>query len=95
MSKIDRINDWNNFAKLMETHLSDYCNVQYGSPEGTEQIENFTVETCFQNILRYVNRRNSNTRGNKEKLRDLLKIAHYSQFIYDKLKKELGEENIY
>jgi hypothetical protein len=91
----DRLEHWLSFSEQVFEHIQDYTLTQYGSPEGTEQIENFTVETCFQNMIRYINRRNSNVRGNKEKLRDLFKIAHYSQFIYDKLKKELGEEDIY
>jgi len=28
-------------------------------------------------------------------LRDMLKVAHYAQFAYDKLKSELGENDVY
>ena len=34
-------------------------------------------------------------RGTKEQLRDLLKVAHYAQFAYDKLRAELGESDVY
>lgn len=44
---------------------------------------------------RYFNRRKSMTRGPKEKLRDAIKIAHYASFIYDKLKAELKEGDVY
>lgn len=91
----NRIVQWEKFNNLMEKHIEEYTKVQYGNPEGNEQIDGFTVEQCWQNMQRYYNRRNSNVRGNKEKLRDAVKVAHYAQVIYDKLKKELGEEDIY
>jgi|GEM_PF-3274744 len=46
-------------------------------------------------MLRYVNRRKTNLRGNRERLRDLIKIAHYASFAYDKLRAELQEGNVY
>jgi hypothetical protein len=73
-------------------HIKEYTIPQYGDMAGSEQINEFTVEDCFKNMMRYINRRNSNTRGNKEKLRDIIKIAHYANFAYDKLSRELGED---
>jgi hypothetical protein len=79
----------------MNSHIIDYTLEQYGNPEGDEQVDSFTVADCWQNIQRYYNRRNSNTRGNVEKLRDLIKVAHYAQLAYDKLKFQLNEGDIY
>ena len=92
---MNRRDDWEKFDQLVRTHIVNYTEEQYGNPEGNEQVDSFTIEDCWQNMQRYYNRRKSNTRGNKEKLRDLIKIAHYAQLTYDKLKKELGEGDVY
>ena len=91
----DRLKQWNSFDYQVYNHIKEYTLEQYGSDEGTEQVDSFTIEDCWKNMQRYYNRRKSNTRGNKEKLRDVIKVAHYAQFIYDKLKKELKEEDVY
>lgn len=91
----ERVERWEDFYFQVSKHIKSYCNPQYGNPSGNEQVDNFTTEDCWQNIQRYYNRRNSCVRGNKEKLRDAIKVAHYAQFIYDKLKAELSEEDIY
>lgn len=90
-----RLHQWALFNSQMNRHIGTYTLEQYGNPEGDEQVDAFTVADCWQNIQRYYNRRNSNTRGNTEKLRDLIKVAHYAQLAYDKLKVELGEEDVY
>jgi hypothetical protein len=91
----ERIAQWKDFSKQVELHISDYTLPQYGNQEGNEQVDTFSIEDCFKNMERYFNRRNSMTRGPKEKLRDVIKIAHYANFIYDKLKIELKEEDVY
>lgn len=92
---MDRIKEWNDFSAQVLAHVEQYTISQYGSQEGTEQADNFSIEDCYQNILKYINRRNSGVRGSKESLRDILKIAHYACFIYFKKKAELGEEDLY
>ena len=92
---MNRRDGWKKFDQLVRTHIVNYTEEQYGNPEGNEQVDSFTIEDCWQNMQRYYNRRKSNTRGNKEKLRDLIKIAHYAQLTYDKLKKELEEGDVY
>jgi hypothetical protein len=69
--------------------------VQYGNPEGNEQVDSFTVEDCWKNMERYFNRRKSSVRGQIEQIRDVIKIAHYANFIHDKMKGELGQDDIY
>lgn len=90
-----RIEQWNAFSKQVNLHIDQYTKVQYGNPEGNEQADHFTIDECWANLGRYYNRRNSAVRGNKERLRDILKIAHYAQFIYDKLKAALDEPDVY
>jgi len=91
----NRIRQWDRFNDQVLDHIERYTLEQYGSEEGTEQIDLFTTEDCWTNIQRYYNRRGSNVRGTKEALRDIIKVAHYAQFIYDKLKVELSEGDVY
>jgi hypothetical protein len=90
-----RIGQWKQFSHQVVLHIIQYTLPQYGNPAGDEQVDDFTFEDCMKNIERYVNRRKANTRGNKERLRDLIKIAHYAGFAYDKLKAGLEEEDVY
>jgi hypothetical protein len=92
---IDRINDWKKFNDQMEKHIKHYTLLQYDNPQGNDQVENWTPRQCMDSLERYINRFQKNARGKKEQLRDMLKIAHYAQFIYDKLKKEYNEEDLY
>jgi len=89
---MNRINEWLEFNEKMLVHLKTYADVQYGNSEGNEQVDGFSTEDCWQNMQRYYNRRNSSVRGSIEKLRDSIKVAHYAQLIFDKLRKELKED---
>jgi len=91
----DRLTQWDQFDQQLRRHILRYTLAQYGNPEGNEQVDSFTVEDCWREIQRYYNRRRSSVRGPVEQLRDLLKVAHYAQFAYDKLRAELGENNVY
>lgn len=91
----NRMYQWELFSDQVKKHIEYYTLPQYGNPSGNEQIDTFTIEDCFQNMLRYINRRHALVRGKKEALRDVIKIAHYANFIYDKMKKELEEEDVY
>ncbi len=91
----DRLKQWFDFEDQVRLHINTYTREQYGNPDGQEQVETFTATDCWKNIQRYFNRRNANTRGSKEKLRDLIKVAHYAQLAYDKLKAELDEPDVY
>ena len=93
MTEYNRVEQWRAFSKLVEEHITDYTLRQYGNSEGNEQVDNFTVEDCWENINRYYNRRKSAVRGEKERLRDPLKVAHYAQFIHDKLMGENANVN--
>lgn len=91
----NRLFEWLEFNSQVMRHIEQYTMAQYGNKEGNEQVDSFSVEDCFKSMERYFNRRNANVRGNKEKLRDLIKIAHYAQLAYDKLRRELDERDVY
>jgi len=92
---VDRINDWKRFSRKVLAHVKGYTIPQYETKEGDDQVERFTSRDCVQNIKRYINRFDTNVRGESETLRDLLKVAHYSQFAYDKFKAEHNLEDVY
>jgi len=91
----DRVKHWDHFDEQMRRHIATYTREQYGNPNGDEQIDSFDSVDCWKNMQRYFNRRHANTRGNRERLRDLIKLAHYAQLAYDKLKVELDEPDVY
>lgn len=91
----DRLSQWKHFNEQMERHIEQYTKPQYGSSEGTEQVDSFTVADCWREMQRYYNRRNVAVRGSKEQLRDLIKVAHYAQLAYDKLVEELRTIDVY
>lgn len=91
----NRMTHWSDFSNQVFEHIIHYTLPQYGDQMGNEQIDSFTTDDCFQSMLRYINRRKANVRGDKERLRDLIKISHYAQLAYDKLKAELGMEDVY
>jgi len=94
--KLDRIGDWLAFSCQVRKHITQYTIPQYQNPDAkTDQIGAWTADECITAIKRYTNRFGKNLRGNKEALRDMLKIAHYASFAYEKLKEELGEEDVY
>ncbi len=86
---MDRLQQWRQFSALVEDHIVNYTLEQYGNPDGDEQVDTFTVEDCWTNVQRYYNRRKSAVRGEAERLRDTLKVAHYMCFIHDKLEKDM------
>ena len=88
MTESNRVEQWRKFSALVEDHINTYTLEQYGNPEGNEQVDSFTIEDCWQNCQRYYNRRNSAVRGEEERRRDVLKVAHYMSFIHDKLVQE-------
>lgn len=92
---LDRIRGWDHFKEQVSRHIVQYTIPQYGNDAGNDQASNFTVEDCVQQMLTYINRRNVRVRGNKEAMRDWIKVAHYAQFIYDILQKETGEPDVY
>jgi hypothetical protein len=91
----DRVEQWDHFSEQVARHIVEYTLPQYGNPGGNEQVDAFSERDIQQNLFRYVNRMGVGVRGPVERLRDLLKIAHYASFAYDKLRAELGMEDVY
>lgn len=83
--------DWVCFTANVTQHIEEYVVPQYGD-KGTDEATEYTAEECAGHIKRYATRFGKNSRGNEEQLRDLIKIAHYAQLAYDKLKEEINNE---
>ena len=82
---LDRLKDWQQFSDQVEKHIVQYTIPQYQDNDAeTDQIGIWTVEDCINAIKKYVARAGTELRGPVESQRDLLKIAHYAQFAYDK-----------
>ena len=93
---LDRLGDWRRFSKLMEAHITQYTIPQYQSEdEQRDQVGAWTSKECVDSMTRYINRYGKNLRGPREALRDMLKLAHYAQLAYDKLKVELDQPDVY
>jgi len=93
---MDRLGEWEEFADKVKKHIWQYTIPQYYNEDSdTDQVGAWDSLDCINAIKRYVNRFGRNQRGNTEALRDLLKIAHYAQFAYDRLKKETQSEDVY
>jgi hypothetical protein len=96
LGRLNRVRDWDLFAAQVREHIIDYTLKQYHNPDGDDQATAFTADECVhQHIKRYVNRFGKCVRGPKEELRDLLKIAHYASFAYEKRAKELDVDVLY
>lgn len=78
----NRGNDWNKFAWDVFLHIEQYTVPQYGDSPN-DQATNWSIPVIEEQLKKYTNRFGKNARPGEE-LRDLLKIAHYSQILYDK-----------
>jgi hypothetical protein len=79
----NREKDFFDFSSKVLDHIAFYTVLQYGDAPN-DQVENWTPEQCVKQIGKYVARFESNQRGEKEKLLDLIKIAHYAGIAYIK-----------
>lgn len=96
MNRDYRLEQWKDFSKQVELHVRFYATPQYYNEDSkTDQVGAWDSATCVENMRRYINRAGKNLRGPQEALRDMLKVAHYAQFAYEKLKAELGEHDVY
>jgi len=88
-----REEEWNEFEKIVSSHIVNYANLQYGE-KGEDQLTDWTVEQILRQQQKYVTRNlgQNNRRGRIEQLRDALKKAHYTCVEFWKL--EPTEEEI-
>ena len=91
MQTVDnRIREWLLFASEVAQHVAYYTVPQYGDlPD--DPLSKWTAEDCVRQIGKYVNRFESNARGDLEGLIDMKKAAHYACVAYMKLQKRLEE----
>lgn len=95
-----RSDEWESFSSKVFYHIRKYTVPQYGDmnledPRKGDQIQSASLDDIKMNLLRYVNRLNSNARGKEEAIRDLYKIAHYACILYGKYeRKEINYETV-
>lgn len=89
-----RTKQFNGFAEKVINHIETYTVKQYGDFP-SDQLTEATKEDIVYNIKRYVNRINSGARGRVEAKRDLLKLAHYTQVLYDLMEDEEKQSRIF
>ena len=93
---LDRLGDWDKFSAQMKKHIDIYTIPQYQSNDDkSDQVGAWTYEDCMKAIMKYVSRMGKGSRGIFESQRDILKIAHYAQFAYNKFKETYKTEDIY
>ena len=93
---MDRLGEWTKFSFQVAKHVVTYTIPQYASDnEEADQAGAWSAAQCVESIRRYVNRFGKGQRGNKEALRDMLKIAHYACIAYFKLRAELNEPDLH
>lgn len=72
---------WNLFASIVGEHVQMYTVPQYGDyPD--DNVANWSSDDCLKQIQKYANRFFSNSRGDAERKKDLLKVAHYASLAY-------------
>lgn len=80
-----RNNEWVGFGQIVDMHIHDYTVPQYGDYPN-DQVAKWDINTIMNSIGKYVNRFQTNARGEEENLLDLVKIAHYACMGYMKLR---------
>jgi hypothetical protein len=82
-----RGNNWVEFATHVHAHVDLYTVPQFGDfPD--DNIEKMSAEDCIKQIRKYVERFGKNQRGHEDQLMDMMKIAHFANFAWEKLRKE-------
>lgn len=79
----NRARMWSIFAEEVGSHIENYTVKQYGDFPNDQATgwDELYLKQCMQ---KYINRMESNERGDMERNRDLFKIAHYCQMIWSK-----------
>lgn len=77
----ERAIDWEQFSSKVHDHIENYTVPQYGD-KGNDNATDYGVPDFHREIKRYTKRMESNMRPGEAK-RDLLKMCHYCQMLYD------------
>ena len=86
IAKTVKGSEWMEFAESVLDHVDNYTVSQYGDT-GSDGIDEYTQEDCVKSIKRYCARFGRNSRPGQNKL-DMMKIAHYACFTYNKIEEE-------
>lgn len=87
----NRAKDWMAFSDMVLSHIETYTVPQYGD-KPNDLRTNSTVSEIKQDVLRYMSRLGSNSRGAGESLLDMIKAAHYAQMMHEKLSRYEGDK---
>jgi hypothetical protein len=90
-----RQDEWDEFSDQMSKHFLQYVIPQYGDNEGNEEAKSYDAADCLHHVKRYAGRAKARVRGDKEALRDCIKIGHYAAMLYKRMKEELNEPDVY
>lgn len=83
MIKSNRGRMWSIFSDEVANHIENYTIKQYKDfPE--DQVTRWDEHILKEQIQKYLNRIDSNQRGDMDANMDLIKIAHYAQMIWSK-----------
>ena len=85
-----REQQWLDFSNRVAEHLREYTVPQYGD-EGEDEITNYSVEDCINQISKYTKRYGSQSRSGQQEL-DFVKIAHYVQCAWEKYNKVMIDD---
>lgn len=91
MSMSERERQWLEFSDAIAKHLREYTVPQYGDV-GEDEITDYSVEDCVQQISKYAKRYGSNSREGQQHL-DFMKMAHYAQCAWEKYT-DLDNDNV-
>ena len=81
-----KVEQWDQFSAIVRDHIQNYAEVQYGTfPDKT--IAKYTPVKIQAKLEPYVDRIGKGARGEGEALRDPLKIAHFSCYLFALLTK--------
>lgn len=78
---------WQEFSDRVLQHIETYTIPQYGDMPD-DQASNFELRDIVQNMRRYINRAETNQRGQEDQERDCLKIAHYACILLAKRREQ-------
>lgn len=85
-----RLGEWEEFSKLVYSHIRDYTIKQYGC-KGEDNVSEWSIKDLMEAIYKYYKRYKTNMRPGQEQM-DLMKIAHYACMAYWKREEGSQEE---
>ena len=78
MSGVDRVGNWDKFAKVVHDYIASFTTVKYGSGQTVDLMHFTPPHISIWNVLKYAIR----IWNGKPKRHDLLKIAHYIEMAW-------------